>query len=338
MENEMIPMPVDPLVSVIVPVYGTETFLPECIDSIRKQTYTAIEILLVDDQSPDRCPEICDAYAEKDPRIRVIHQRNTGVSGARNTGIRAARGAYLMFVDSDDELYPDAVAILMQDIADNGADIASGKKDPVDENGKTLRTYSDDECCVFRGEEPLVLSLDGESNTNSVCAKLFKKECVDGLLFVEGKNVHEDGFFLFQCCLRQPVLTQHDVSVYRYKFRQGSGSHGGFSEKYLAMLDFCEEKKRLVARLYPQHTDRARNMEARVHLQVLDLLCRTNDPKYKTLQKQCVKTVRRLYPYLRPINRHHKQLAQIVKFGLYPVYAAAVRAKYYKAQIPDSPK
>ena len=326
----MILMPVDPLVSVIVPVYGTEAWLPECIDSIRKQTYTAIEILLVDDQSPDRSPEICDACAQEDPRIRVIHQRNTGVSGARNTGIRHARGAYLMFVDSDDVLYPDAVAILMRDAMTHGADIVSAKKDTIDVHGKRLSDHRERECRVYRGEEPLVLSLDGEANTYSVCAKLFRRAFVDGTLFAEGKNVHEDGFFLFQCFLRQPVLVQHDYSVYGYKIRAGSGSRGGFSDRYLAMLDFCEEKRRLVASQCPQYLGKARNMEVRTNLQLLDLLCRTNDPKYKPLQKQCVKTVRRFYRFHRPINRHHRQLAGIVRYGLYPIYAAAVRAKYFK--------
>ena len=323
-------MHVDPLVSIIVPVYGTENYLPDCIDSIRNQTYPAIEIILVDDQSPDRCPEICDAYAEKDDRIRVIHQQNTGVSGARNTGIRCATGEYLLFVDSDDELYPDAVTILMKDALTHGADIVSAKKDTIDVHGKRLSDHRERECRVYRGEEPLVLSLDGEANTYSVCAKLFRREFVDGIFFTEGKNIHEDGFFLFQCCLRQPVLVQHDYSVYGYKTRAGSGSRCGFSDKYLAMLYFCEEKKRLVSECCPQYTDNARNMEVRTSLQLLDLLCRTTDPKYRALQKQCVKTVRSYYRFHRPINRHHKQLARTVKVGLYPVYAAAVRAKYFK--------
>ena len=94
----------DPLVSVIVPVYGTEAYLPACIDSIRNQSYQNLQIILVDDQSPDRCPEICDSYAQKDPRIQVIHQKNTGVSGARNTGLQHVTGEYILFVDSDDEL------------------------------------------------------------------------------------------------------------------------------------------------------------------------------------------------------------------------------------------
>ena len=92
------------LVSIIVPVYGTEDYLPDCIESLQKQTYPHVEIILVDDQSPDGCPAICDAYAQKDPRIRVIHQKNTGVSGARNAGLDAATGDFVAFVDSDDEL------------------------------------------------------------------------------------------------------------------------------------------------------------------------------------------------------------------------------------------
>ena len=91
----------DTLVSIIVPVYGTEAYLPACINSIREQSHRNIQIILVDDQSPDRCPEICDQYAREDPRILVIHQKNKGVSGARNTGIDAATGECLMFVDSE---------------------------------------------------------------------------------------------------------------------------------------------------------------------------------------------------------------------------------------------
>ena len=301
-------MNVDSLVSIIVPVYGTEAYLPECIESITAQTYSDIELILVDDQSPDGCPQICDAYAQKDDRITVIHQKNTGVSGARNTGIRHSRGAYLMFVDSDDGLFPNAVETMLADMWEHGADIVSAAE---------LQTGR------------LLLSLAGQRNTNSVHSKLLRRDFIDGLFFTEGKNIHEDGFFLFQCYLRKPVLVQHNVLVYRYNFRQESSSRDGFSDKYLAMLYFCEQKKKLVAELYPQYTDAVRNMEVRTNLQLLDLLCRTTDPKYRDLQGQCVKTVRRLYLCFRPINRHHKQLARIVKLGLYPLYKFAVRLRYF---------
>ena len=91
-----------PEISIIVPVYKVEKYLNECIDSILAQTFTDFELILVDDGSPDNCPALCDAAAEKDSRVRVIHQQNKGLSGARNAGINVARGNWLGFVDSDD--------------------------------------------------------------------------------------------------------------------------------------------------------------------------------------------------------------------------------------------
>ena len=98
-----------PTVSVIIPVYKVERYLDACVESVIGQTYTDLEILLVDDGSPDCCPAMCDAWAEKDPRIRVIHRKNGGLSAARNTGIEAASGTFLIFTDSDDRMEPDAV-------------------------------------------------------------------------------------------------------------------------------------------------------------------------------------------------------------------------------------
>ena len=92
----------EPLISVIVPVYGVEAYLNQCIDSILAQTHKNLEIILVDDGSPDRCPTICDEYARKDSRVRVIHKKNGGLSDARNAGLEIATGEYIGFVDSDD--------------------------------------------------------------------------------------------------------------------------------------------------------------------------------------------------------------------------------------------
>ena len=94
------------LISVIVPIYKVEKYLQKCVDSILAQTYSNLEIILVDDGSPDRCGELCDEYAEKDGRIRVIHKKNGGLSDARNAGIDVAAGKYLAFVDSDDYIHP----------------------------------------------------------------------------------------------------------------------------------------------------------------------------------------------------------------------------------------
>ena len=112
------------LVTVIVPVYNAEKYLERCVDSILRQTYTNLEIILIDDGSPDRSGELCDAYARKDERVRVIHRQNGGVSAARNTGLDAAKGAWIMFVDSDDFIAPDAVEYLLKLCWEHGAKAA----------------------------------------------------------------------------------------------------------------------------------------------------------------------------------------------------------------------
>lgn len=320
----------DVLVSIIVPVYGTEEYLPACIDSICRQSYQNLQIILVDDQSPDSCPEICDDYAKKDGRIVVIHQKNKGVSGARNTGLHYATGDYITFVDSDDELYPEAVGILLSDALKYKADIVSALKRFVDMNGRSDRSSENGECSVYCDEEPLLLSLKGDKNTNSACSKLFKSEFIKGIRFVEGKNINEDVFFVFQCYMRKPVLVQHNTAVYQYNTVEGSNSRQLFSEKYLSMLYFMECKKKLIRENFPQYIEEAYNMEVRTHLQFLQVLCRTNDKKYKALQKPSIDTVRRLYKYHKPINSHHKKLAWIVSHGLYPLYKMAVRFRYYR--------
>ena len=321
----------NPLVSIIVPVYGTEAYLPACIDSIRNQSYQNLQIILVDDQSPDRCPEICDSYAQKDPRIQVIHQNNTGVSGARNTGLQQVTGEYVLFVDSDDELFPNAVEILLRDAQGYGADIVSATKRIAGDKESVRAAGEDGRITESQDEDSLLLSLGGDRNTNSACAKLFKTALIRDIRFVEGMNINEDGFFMFQCYLKKPVLVQHNIAVYQYNTRPGSASRSAFSEKYLDMLYFCERKKELIAEHCPQYTEQAHNMEVRTNLQLLDVMCRTTDKKYKSLEKQCIQTVRSLYRYHKPISKHHRMLAWITSCALFPVYKRLVRFKHKRS-------
>ena len=103
----------NPLISVIVPVYKVEKYLNKCVQSIVNQTYKNLEIILVDDGSPDNCPEMCDEWAKKDSRIKVIHQENAGLAEARNSGISVATGEFFMFIDSDDYAEPDMIELLL---------------------------------------------------------------------------------------------------------------------------------------------------------------------------------------------------------------------------------
>lgn len=113
---------VDPLVTVVVPVFKTELYLDQCVQSILSQTYPALEVLLIDDGSPDKCPALCDAYAAQDERIRVIHKKNGGLSSAREAGIQNASGDYIMVVDSDDWIDPATVASCVENAQQNSAD------------------------------------------------------------------------------------------------------------------------------------------------------------------------------------------------------------------------
>ena len=124
----------DSLISVIIPIYNVEKYLPRCLDSILGQTHTNLEVVLIDDGSPDGCGAICDAYAEKDSRIRVVHQANGGVGRARNVGLAHCTGDYITFVDPDDYIFPDSIRQLYDRIQADGSDMAIGN---------CIRTYSD---------------------------------------------------------------------------------------------------------------------------------------------------------------------------------------------------
>jgi len=113
----------EPLISVIVPVYNVEAYLKRCVECLLGQTYRNLEIILVDDGSPDNCPALCDAYGKQDGRIQVLHQKNAGLSGARNAGIGIAKGSYLAFVDSDDYVAPDFIQSLYELLRETGCPI-----------------------------------------------------------------------------------------------------------------------------------------------------------------------------------------------------------------------
>ena len=145
-----------PLLSIIVPVYDVERYLPKCIDSILAQTFTDFELILVEDGSPDNCPALCDAAAAKDARIRVLHQKNGGLSAARNAGLDAARGKWIGFVDSDDYIAPEMYEALYKAVQSTGADLALCDYAEVDETGAPcLPPYTGLAQRIFTGRELL---------------------------------------------------------------------------------------------------------------------------------------------------------------------------------------
>jgi len=220
-------------VSVIVPVYRVEKYLLKCIDSILAQTFRDFELLLVDDGSPDRCGEFCDAYALADNRVRVIHKENGGLSSARNAGIDAASGAYILFVDSDDYLPPNHVGVLYDLLIKYDADIAAGSVQYVPGpnicHSETLFTRSQ---CI-----EAILYRNGI--TDCACSKLYKASLFQDTLFTEG-ILSEDFDLFYRLFSKADSVAVTDQTTYFYVQRSGSLLSQKFNRQFLNRMDICE--------------------------------------------------------------------------------------------------
>ena len=233
-----------PLISVIVPVYRVEEYLERCVKSILSQTYKNLEVILVDDGSPDQCPAICDACAEKDARVKVIHQENKGLSGARNAGIDAASGEYLAFVDSDDYVSPHFIEELYQLLQDTGCAIGQCRFSYM--KGDGLVEEGDSAFCIYRGES-LMEQLYGpeEKATCFVVAwnKLYRAELFKetGIRYPEGR-IHEDEATTYRLFHEAKKLAFLDRALYGYYTENGGSITSVFSAKRLQWLTAHEER------------------------------------------------------------------------------------------------
>ena len=223
-----------PLVSVIVPVYGVEAYLPACVDSIRGQSFPDFELILVDDGSRDACPALCDAWAAADGRVRVLHRENGGLSDARNAGLAAARGAYIAFVDGDDVISP----AFLQRLLDAGADIVQCG----------FCTGGPEELAAEAAFETLDgrelarrMCLDARGDYTVVWNKLWRRELIEGLTFPLGRQ-HEDEFFTWRGLAAADRCAVTEAPLYYYRKRKDSIMDRGFSPRSLDAVDALGER------------------------------------------------------------------------------------------------
>lgn len=208
------------LFSIIVPIYKVEEYLEKCVASLRNQTYKDIEIILVDDGSPDRCPELCDRYGEEDPRIRVLHKENGGLSDARNAGMEIARGEYLVFVDSDDYIEEDTCQRFAA-LAEEGHDILVG--DAVLEGGCANIAHLPPREQIFSGKEYLLTALEAQRAPMAAWLNVYRRAFLEkhGLLFKVGR-LHEDEEFTPRALLAAESVVLTGITFYHYIIRGGS--------------------------------------------------------------------------------------------------------------------
>lgn len=216
------------LISVIVPIYKVEQYLDDCVQSIVNQTYQNLEIILVDDGSPDGCPELCDEWAKKDSRIRVIHQECRGVSAARNAGLEIARGNYIGFVDSDDYIANDMYERLLAALKATNSKIAACLIAHVFDDGHIV---ADKPSC----KENEVMSADQAVGAsfykkvgNAVWCKLYEKTVLDGLRFPVGE-VNEDYPVMVPIIVRAGSMVLVNEVMYYYRKRAGSITAFGYA-------------------------------------------------------------------------------------------------------------
>lgn len=268
----------DSLVSIIVPIYNAEKYLDSCIQSVLRQTYTNWELILIDDGSTDKSGRIAEEYGFADERITVFHQKNLGVSLARNQGIDEATGNYVVFLDADDELIEDCLAKTVNIAEETNADVVAGRSC---ENQELFQDR-----IIWTGAEALENSLKDHLFTYSACAKLIRREFIGKTRFTPDIRINEDSYFVFQLLCKQNVFVLTNDVIYFYRANSESSSRTVFSEKYFDILKVSDLKYKKIEEQFPQMHDLAKNMLLKARMNVLRILAVRTRDEYRDVEKK----------------------------------------------------
>lgn len=210
-------------ISIIVPIYKVEKYLKRCVNSLINQTYKNIEIILVDDGSPDECPAICDEYANRDDRVTVIHKKNGGLSDARNAGLRIATGEYVMYVDSDDYIEEDSCERLTESITDD-VDVVVGVCKEINPSGITFQQHTNlEENKIYEAKEYVLLSIEKNEWFAPAWLNLYRRTfLIEHNLYYKVGYYFEDIEMLPRLFLANPRVRYVNYSFYNYIIRENS--------------------------------------------------------------------------------------------------------------------
>ena len=312
-------------ISVIVPVYGVEAYLDKCVQSIINQTYDNLEIILVDDGSPDGCPAICDSWAERDRRIKVIHKENGGLSDARNAGLAVAAGELISFIDSDDWIEPDFLTALYDAMEQTGAEIAECATAYVAENGTIIKLRKEALPSPLDRMEALRRLIMEDSVYQTVWNKLYRREVIEGIPFAVGKY-NEDDFWTYKVFDRIQRLATVEMPLYNYLQRGSSIIGVGYNLRRLDGLDARFQRMEYLQK-YNELANLTRQqflLDCMWHLQC-SLRClgyqdlKTAKNTILSLKSKTLKVAQR------DLSLNWKYRIWYVMFRLMPVYTAKLR-------------
>lgn len=290
------------LVSVIIPAYNAEQYVGFCLDTVIAQTHKNLEIIVVDDGSTDNTGKICDEYANKDSRIKVIHQENKGVSAARNIGLDNIKGEYLILVDADDFIEPQTIELLLFDCTEYNSEIIIYDSIDVSEMKfvdhvitNNVRTYSS----TF-----LLQNLELLSNRESACTRFFHKSIFDKLRFPLNKR-YEDSYISYQTIELSNTVSFTDAKLYYYYLSENSFMRSSFSAKNYDIIYSYDNKIDILIR---NNCEKSAQIVYRDYLYTVSGMigqtkyCKGFSHKFK---KEKIKELRKKYRELRKINKNN---------------------------------
>ncbi|MCM1440273.1 MAG: glycosyltransferase [Roseburia sp.] len=320
-----------PELSVIVPVYKVEKYLKRCICSILNQTFSDFELILVDDGSPDNCGKICDFYSGIDKRIKVIHKSNAGLGAARNSGLEAAQGIYVTFVDSDDWISADAFSYMIGLIKKHGADIISTSYQLSKKMGEKIR-MSDQVIVMNRNEavyKYMQIGMSRRENDYSVCGKIYKRYLFESVRFPEGQ-LYEDAVTNYILLQKVHKYVKSEKVCYFYFQNSASIVHSPFKEQdYRDMMLVAKQFVELSKRESGEVQLLAKQKMARTYFSMIAKIVAygidKNVEKYKEIEKELVRGMRKNYLLLlgssMPVNRKILMSVFVINYKL-PAFAA----------------
>lgn len=284
-------------ISIIVPVYNVEKYLSRCIESILNQSITDLEIILVNDGSKDSSGKICDQYAERDSRIKVIHKINEGPSVARNIGIECSSGSYIGFVDSDDYIAEDMYEVLLNNIEKENADISMCDLIHCYE-GEVISTECEKEYCVWDSKEAIKVVMEAKKTSVTPVNKLYKRELFEQIRYPKDISSGEDGFVIIDLLLISKKVVFTSEKKYYYIHRKNSITTSEFNEKDLDVIKVYQKNYQVITERYPELEETAKMRCMWADFYVLDKWMISNKYDNYDVIKKIIKELRKNYVFI----------------------------------------
>ena len=327
----------EPLVSVVIPVYKVEKYLPACLDSVLAQTYQNLQVIVVNDGSPDGSSAIAESYAEKDSRLEVVSKRNGGLSSARNFGLKLARGEYLVFVDSDDALHPDFIRSLLQGLKEKGSDLAVCSLARFASDAELLQLNAQPTIAHWQtySQADAIRQLYGGAQMQELtvaCSKLYPRRIYEALTFPEGR-LHEDVAVALEVLLHSERIAITNAPLYLYRRNDVSIMHTP-SWRHIDGVDFYEQHFALLQSLGSPSAELALLAAFKAGLTCLAEYSADHnyrkDPRYRKLQQRVKALANRVQ--LNSLSK--KDLATVLAVRINGalatrIYRTALQAKKY---------